>query len=151
MVVTLGLLNVADSVTCHLNSESLHIRWTINVQREEPLRLLTADILSLPNDQMHSVIFTCNNNDERAGGGLGYWRRGLFRVVFISLYIALFLQLYMTSVCFFLSFFLSFILSYLFFSAVGSVSDAEFMSLGLHWYITFLHLIVIFYLHQTPV
>lgn len=52
-----------------LYSESLHISWTINVPSDGPLRPLTLQtFLSLPNGQMHSVIFTSNSyNDKRAG------------------------------------------------------------------------------------
>lgn len=55
-----------------LYSESLHIICTINVQSDGPLRPLTVQTsLSLPNGQMHLVIFISNSyNDERVGGGL---------------------------------------------------------------------------------
>lgn len=50
-----------------LYSESLHIIWTINVVGDGPLTVQT--FLSLPNGQMHLVIFTSNSyNDEGARG-----------------------------------------------------------------------------------
>lgn len=61
-----------------LYSESLRISWTINVQCDGPLRPLSVQtFLSLPNGQMHSVIFTGSSyNDARAEERVG----GLFPV-----------------------------------------------------------------------
>lgn len=68
-IATLGLLNAVTSAL--LSSDSLCIIWR---QSDEPGRPLTVQtVLSLPNGQMHLVIFTSNSyNDEKAEGvGLG--------------------------------------------------------------------------------